>query len=176
MKRVPNFPALCFSRFDEAGEKINEFVRLQDIYGLNLSADLVVLSACSTGIGKEVKGEGLMSLNNAFLQTGAESVISSFWKVDDYAAVDLMKNFYASLANEKITPSQALRQAQIKCGRTRAIALRFTGRHLIFKVITGKLPIFYQPVRVIQFICGFFLLPILLSGIYLWYKSSKTVA
>ena len=102
------------SRFDETGQKLNEFVRLQDIYGLNLNSDLVVLSACSTGIGKEVKGEGLMSLNNAFLQVGAKSVMSSLWKVEDNATLELMKNFYASMAEEKLTPSKALQEAQIK--------------------------------------------------------------
>ncbi len=102
------------SRFDEKGGKRDEFLRIHDIYGLNLNADLVVLSACETGIGKEVKGEGLMSLNNAFLQTGAKSVMASLWKVEDGATLELMKNFYGAMANEKLTPPQALRQAQIK--------------------------------------------------------------
>ena len=110
----PELSGIVMSRFAENGQKLDEFVRLHDIYGMNLSANLVVLSACETGIGKEVRGEGLMSLNNAFLQVGAKTVMSSLWKVEDKATLELMKNFYQSLANENTTPSKALQQAQIK--------------------------------------------------------------
>ena len=110
----PELSGILLSRFNENGQKLNEFVRLHDIYGMNLSANLVVLSACSTGIGKEMRGEGLQSLNNAFLQTGAKSVVSSLWKVDDYATLELMKDFYAAMAEENLTPSEALRKAKIK--------------------------------------------------------------
>jgi CHAT domain-containing protein len=110
----PELSGIVLSRFDEKGRQRDEFFRIHDIYGLNLNADLVVLSACETGLGKEVKGEGLMSLNNAFMQTGAKSVMASLWKVEDGATLNLMKNFYSEMANEKLTPSQALRQAQIK--------------------------------------------------------------
>lgn len=110
----PELSGIVLSRFDSQRRKTDEFVRLQDVYGMNLSADLVVLSACNTGIGKRIKGEGLMSLNNAFLQVGAKSVVSSLWKVEDYATLETMKNFYQILIKEKATPSQALRLAQIK--------------------------------------------------------------
>jgi CHAT domain-containing protein/tetratricopeptide (TPR) repeat protein len=110
----PELSGIVLSRFDEKGQKLNQFFRIQDIYGMNLNADLVVLSACETGIGKEVKGEGLMSLNNAFLQTGAKSVMASLWKVEDGATLALMKNFYTEMADENLTPSEALRRAQIK--------------------------------------------------------------
>ena len=86
---------------------------------MNLAADAVVLSACSTGVGKEVKGEGLMSLNNAFLQSGAKSVVASLWKVDDYAAQELMKNFYKELSSGTATTSQALQSAQIRLRQNR---------------------------------------------------------
>jgi CHAT domain-containing protein len=110
----PELSGIVLSRFDENGRKLNEFFRIQDIYALNLNADLVVLSACETGIGKQIKGEGLMSLNNAFLQTGAKTVVASLWKVEDGATLELMKNFYGTMADENLTPSQALRRAQIK--------------------------------------------------------------
>jgi CHAT domain-containing protein len=113
----PELSGIVLSRFDEKGEKLDEFVRLQDIYAMNLNNDLVVLSACNTGNGKEVKGEGLMSLNNAFLQVGAKSVLSSLWKVDDNATKELMKDFYQGLASEKMTTAEALRQAQIKLAK-----------------------------------------------------------
>lgn len=113
----PELSGIVLSRFDENGRPRNEFVRLQDIYGLDLSADLVVLSACDTGIGKEVKGEGVMNLTNSFMKVGARSVVSTLWKVDDNATVELMKNFYESLAKENATPSKALRDAQIKLSK-----------------------------------------------------------
>lgn len=113
-EKHPELSGIVLSRFDENGRKLNEFFRIQDIYALNLNADLVVLSACETGIGKEVKGEGLMSLNNAFLQTGAKTVVASLWKVEDGATLELMKNFYGGMKDKNLTPSESLRQAQIK--------------------------------------------------------------
>ncbi len=111
----PELSGILLSLFGRDGTKNDGgFIRLQDVYGMNLNADLVVLSACDTGVGKEVKGEGLMSLNNAFLQAGAKSVVSSLWKVDDDATKELMTGFYEGLANDNLTTSAALRQAQIK--------------------------------------------------------------
>ena len=110
----PDLSGIVVSRFDKAGNKRNGLIRLQDIYGLRLSADLVVLSACDSALGEEVRGEGLISLSNGFLQAGAKSVVSSLWKVDDNATSILMKNFYELLSTEGITPAEALRKAQIR--------------------------------------------------------------
>lgn len=111
----PELSGIVLSLFDENG-KINDggFIRLQDVYGMNLKSDLVVLSACDTGLGKIIKGEGVMSLNNAFLQAGASTVVSSLWKVDDQATKELMTEFYRGMAQDGLTVSAALRQAQIK--------------------------------------------------------------
>jgi CHAT domain-containing protein len=114
----PELSGIVLSRFNELGQQLNESVRIQDIYALDLNAELVVLSACETGVGKHVKGEGLMSLNNAFLQTGAKSVVSSLWKVEDGATLELMRNFYGAMARENLPPAQALRRAQIKLRET----------------------------------------------------------
>ncbi len=113
-EEVPELSGIVLSQFDDQGQKRNGLIWLQDIYRLKLSADLVVLSACDTGIGTEIKGEGLMSLTNGFLQAGAKSVVSSRWKVEDQATTDLMKNFYQILANENIPASKALQKAKIK--------------------------------------------------------------
>lgn len=110
----PELSGIVLSLFDEKGEAQKGFIRLQDIYSLNLSADLVVLSACQSGIGKDIKGEGLMSLTSGFIQSGTSSVLSSLWKVDDYATAELMKNFYQELSTKNLAPSQALRNAQLK--------------------------------------------------------------
>ena len=114
-EKRPELSGIVLSLFDESGrQQDGGFIRLQDVYGMNLNADLVVLSACDTGLGKEIKGEGLMSLNNAFLQAGAKSVVSSLWKVDDAVTKELMTEFYSGMASENLTSSQALRQAQIR--------------------------------------------------------------
>ena len=110
----PEISSIVLSQFDENGQKREGFLRLQDIYALDLSSDLVVLSACQSGVGKEIKGEGMMSLNNAFLQAGAKSVLSSAWKVDDDATAEFMKRFYTNLVAEQLTPAAALRQTQIE--------------------------------------------------------------
>jgi CHAT domain-containing protein/Flp pilus assembly protein TadD len=84
-----------------------------EIFNLKLKADLVVLSACETGLGKEVKGEGLMSLTRAFMYAGTPSVVVSLWNVNDQSAADLMIRFYRHLQAGK-TKSEALRQAQLE--------------------------------------------------------------
>jgi CHAT domain-containing protein/Tfp pilus assembly protein PilF len=84
-----------------------------EIFNLKLNADLVVLSACETGLGKEVKGEGLMSLTRAFMYAGAPSVVVSLWNVNDESAADLMIRFYRHLQAGK-SKSEALRQAQLE--------------------------------------------------------------
>jgi CHAT domain-containing protein/Flp pilus assembly protein TadD len=84
-----------------------------EIFNLKIKADLVVLSACETGLGKEVKGEGLMSLTRAFMYAGTPSVVVSLWNVNDQSAADLMIRFYRHLQAGK-TKSEALRQAQLE--------------------------------------------------------------
>lgn len=118
----PEFSGLVFSQFGENGKRKKGIVRLQDIYGLNLAADLIVLSACDTGIGKDIKGEGLISLTDGFLQSGAKTVVSSRWKVSDKATLELMKNFYEIMEAENIPPSQALQKAKIKLRENSAFA------------------------------------------------------
>jgi CHAT domain-containing protein len=102
------------SLFDEQGRSQDGFLRLHDIYNLHLPADLVVLSACSTGLGKEIKGEGLIGLTRGFMYAGASSVVASLWKVDDEATAELMKHFYAAMFTK---PPAALREAQLRMSR-----------------------------------------------------------
>ncbi len=113
----PELSSLIFSRYDQAGRKIDESIRLHDIYSMKFNADLVVLSACQTGTGKEVKGEGVMGLDTAFLHAGARSVVSTLWQVEDNAANQLMKEFYGRMVSDGMSPSAALRAAQIKLYR-----------------------------------------------------------
>lgn len=110
----PELSGMVLSLVDEGGAPQNGFLRLYDIYHLKLAADLVVLSACQTALGAEIKGEGLFSLTRGFMYAGAARVVASLWKVDDEATAELMKMFYEKmLGPEQMTPAAALREAQI---------------------------------------------------------------
>ena len=109
----PELSGLVLSRFDAAGHPQDGFLRLDDIYNLSLPADLVVLSACNTGLGKNVKGEGMIGLARGFMYAGTARVLASLWKVDDEATAELMTHFYRHLLQERQTPAAALRAAQI---------------------------------------------------------------
>ena len=109
----PDLSSLVMSLVDEAGNPQNGHLRLRDIYNLRLSAELVVLSACETALGKEVKGEGMMSMVRGFMYAGTPRVLASLWKVDDEATAELMTEFYKELLQNNRPPAAALRQAQI---------------------------------------------------------------
>ncbi|HET9479194.1 MAG TPA: CHAT domain-containing protein, partial [Pyrinomonadaceae bacterium] len=115
----PEQSGIVLSLFDQQGRSQNGFIRLHDIYNLKLPADLVVLSACSTAFGKDVKGEGLISLTRGFMYAGAAGVVASLWKVDDEATAELMKHFYAALLKKGMPPAAALRDAQLELAKQR---------------------------------------------------------
>jgi CHAT domain-containing protein/tetratricopeptide (TPR) repeat protein len=115
--KQPEQSGIVLSLFDQQGRSQNGFLRLHEIYSLKLPADLVVLSACSTGLGKDVKGEGLIGLTRGFMYAGAAGVVASLWKVDDEATAELMRHFYAALFKKGMTPAAALRDAQLELSR-----------------------------------------------------------
>ncbi|HET8675762.1 MAG TPA: CHAT domain-containing protein, partial [Blastocatellia bacterium] len=108
----PENSGLVLSTVNREGKEQNGFVGLQDIYGLRAPVDLVVLSACQTALGKDVRGEGLLGLTRGFMYAGASSVVASLWKVDDEATAELMRQFYTNMLREGMTPADALRAAQ----------------------------------------------------------------
>lgn len=83
-----------------------------EVYRLRLPADLVVLSACRTALGKEIRGEGLVGLTRGFFQAGARSVVVSLWEVEDRATAELMRRFYRGMLKGGLPPAAALRAAQ----------------------------------------------------------------
>ncbi len=110
----PERSGLVLSLFDRNGQPQNGFLSLGEIYGLTLPADLVVLSACDTGLGREVSGEGLIGLVRGFMYAGATRVVASLWSVDDEVTAQLMAHFYKSLEQDGLSPAAALRAAQIE--------------------------------------------------------------
>ena len=115
----PELSGLVLSLVDARGEAQNGFLRLQDVYEMRIDADLVVLSACQTALGKPVQGEGLVGLTRGFIHAGARQVLSSLWKVSDRATTELMKELYRAMLLEGLPPAEALRTAQRKLLRTR---------------------------------------------------------
>jgi CHAT domain-containing protein len=109
----PELSGLLLSRIDENGRPKDAFLRLDDIYNLKLNADLVVLSACNSGLGKDVRGEGIVGLVHGFMYAGTSRVVASLWKVDDDATAELMVHFYQEMFRAKQSPAAALRTAQL---------------------------------------------------------------
>ncbi len=110
----PELSGLVLSLFEETGEAENGFLRLHDIFNLNLPAELVVLSACETGLGENVRGEGLVGLTRGFMYAGAKRVVVSLWKVNDLQTSVLMTQFYERMLQEEQNPVAALRAAQLE--------------------------------------------------------------
>jgi len=108
----PELSALALSAFDSSGHPVDGHLRAYEVPSLDLHADLVVLSACRTALSEE-GSEGLAGLTNGFLHAGVPRLVVSLWDVDDHATSELMKRFYTALLRGKLSPAQALRQAQL---------------------------------------------------------------
>jgi CHAT domain-containing protein/tetratricopeptide (TPR) repeat protein len=113
----PERSGLVLSLVDPDGRPRDGVLRLNEIFGLSLSAELVVLSGCETGLGRQVRGEGLVGLTRAFMYAGAPRVVSSLWRVDDQATAQLMTRFYRHMLAGGQRPAAALRAAQRELAR-----------------------------------------------------------
>ncbi|HEU0184534.1 MAG TPA: CHAT domain-containing tetratricopeptide repeat protein [Blastocatellia bacterium] len=118
-----NLSGIVLSLIDRNGQEQDGFLRLHEIYNLRLQADLVVLGGCRTGLGKEIKGEGVMSLTRGFMYAGAPRVIVSAWEAQDRPSATLMVKFYRGLLGpKKLSAAAALRSAQIEMLRDKQFA------------------------------------------------------
>ncbi|HMG74239.1 MAG TPA: tetratricopeptide repeat protein [Pyrinomonadaceae bacterium] len=115
----PELSGIVLSMVDENGNPQDGFLRAHEVFNLKLPAELVVLSACQTGLGKEVKGEGLVSLTRGFMYAGAPRVVVSLWSVNDEATAELMARFYRGMLRDKLRPAAALRVAQVSLMKER---------------------------------------------------------
>ena len=114
----PALSGIVLSGVTPDGRRRRGFLRTQDIVGLSLNAELVVLSGCETGLGRAVAGEGLLGLSRAFFYAGAERVVSTLWQVPDQATAELMGRFYHALLQEGTSATEALRSAQLEIRST----------------------------------------------------------
>ncbi len=119
----PNFSSLVLTCTNGSGE--DGLLQADEIFKLKLNADLVVLSACQTGLGKLVKGEGIVGLTRAFMYAGTPSVLVSLWSVSDMSTAALMGEFYKNLIKNKLSKTDALRKAQLTLISDEKYALPF---------------------------------------------------
>ncbi|NET76492.1 CHAT domain-containing protein [Okeania sp. SIO1F9] len=110
----PELSGIVLSMLDPQGNLLNGFLRLHDVFNLDFSADLVVLSACQTGLGKQIRGEGLVGLTRGFMYAGTPRVLVSLWNIDDAATSEIMSRFYRLMLQDKLSPTEALRKAQLE--------------------------------------------------------------
>lgn len=109
----PELSGIVLSMVDRQGRPQDGFLHLHEIYNLKLNADLVVLSACRTALGREVRSEGLVGLTRGFMYAGAPQVLASLWDVRDRSTAELMRRFYEALLRRGRPPGAALREAQL---------------------------------------------------------------
>jgi CHAT domain-containing protein len=114
----PELSGVVLSLVDRAGRPQNGFLRLYDIYNLRLESDLVVLSACETALGEEIKSEGLIGLTRGFLYAGAPRVVATLWEIDDRTTAEVMRRFYQAMLGRGERPAAALRSAQVAMWKT----------------------------------------------------------
>jgi CHAT domain-containing protein/tetratricopeptide (TPR) repeat protein len=113
----PELSAIVLSTVGRDGRPQDGLLRAYEIYRLHLPAELVVLSACDTALGEEIRGEGLVGLTRGFLHAGARLLLVSLWQVEDRATAELMRRFYRELLVHRQPPAAALRQAQLAMRR-----------------------------------------------------------
>ena len=107
----PDLNSIALAQDDDPEE--DGFLQTSEIFKLSTGAELVVLSACQTGLGKMVRGEGMLGLTRAFMYAGAPSVMVSLWSVSDASTTDLMQSFYRNMIVEGHSKQYALREAKL---------------------------------------------------------------
>ncbi|MEA2564575.1 MAG: hypothetical protein QOH06_6079 [Acidobacteriota bacterium] len=115
----PELSGLLLSSYTRRGQPRLGWLTAKEVREIDLKAEIVVLSACRTGLGKEIRGEGLVGLSHSALAAGASSVVASLWNVDDRATAALMERFYGEMLDHGRPPAEALRLAQLSLRKER---------------------------------------------------------
>jgi CHAT domain-containing protein len=108
----PELSGIVLSLVDRHGAPVDGFLRVHDLYALKGSSELVVLSACRTSAGKELRGEGIVGLVSGFMHAGTSRIVASYWNVQDEATAEMMQRFYRAMFAGGLSPASALRSAQ----------------------------------------------------------------
>lgn len=103
-------PVLVLTLLDQPKDR-DGFLRLSEVMGLKLNADIVALTACQTGLGRQISGEGTMGMGRAFQYAGAKSVLMSLWSVSEASSVKLVESFFKHMKAGK-SKLEALKQAR----------------------------------------------------------------
>ena len=103
-----NEPVLVFSLVPPGTDG---YLRMSEVMGMRMNADLVALTACQTGIGKDLSGEGVMGMGRAFQFAGAKSVLTSLWSVSEQSSVMLVEQLFKRLKDGK-GKLEALKEAR----------------------------------------------------------------
>jgi CHAT domain-containing protein len=109
----PSLSGVVLSLFDKRGHPRDGFLRAHELRELDLSADLVVFSACKTALGPQLAGEGVLGVTRGLLLGGARRAVVSHWNVDDRATAELMERFYTAMLRDGVPAPAALRQAEL---------------------------------------------------------------
>jgi CHAT domain-containing protein/tetratricopeptide (TPR) repeat protein len=120
--KQPELSGLVLSLVDSKGEPEDGYLRSYEICNLDLNAELVVLSACQTGLGAEIRGEGLVGLTRSFMYAGVPRIVVSLWNVSDRSTAELMRRFYTGMFKKNLAPAAALRCAQLSMLASQAFA------------------------------------------------------
>ncbi|MBR8838531.1 MAG: CHAT domain-containing protein [Stigonema ocellatum SAG 48.90 = DSM 106950] len=110
----PELSGIVLSLVNRQGKEIQGYLRLNELFNLDYPADLIVLSACETGLGKNIQGEGLVGLTRGLMYAGGERLVVSLWQVSDKGTSILMQEFYKEMLLNGKSPNVALRAAQLK--------------------------------------------------------------
>jgi CHAT domain-containing protein/tetratricopeptide (TPR) repeat protein len=121
----PELSGILLSMYDQQGGQQDGFLRVHEVFNLKLSAELVTLSACQTGLGKEVRGEGLVGMTRGFMYAGSPRVVVSLWSVSDEGTAELMARFYRGMLKDGMRPAAALQAAQISMIKEQKFASPF---------------------------------------------------
>lgn len=168
----PEQSRLYFTKSKDTVE--DNYLYAHELFALDIPAELTVLSACNTGSGKIAKGEGIMSLGNAFQYAGTKSLLLTNWEVSDETTPQLMKNFYTNL-KEGMSKSKALQQAKLQYIQTadaqRTSPFYWGG----FYLVGDTKPIEFTNETKYYWIAGIGLVIILLGGLF-WYRNKTKAA
>ena len=159
-------------KFREPYLALNDsLVNINELYLTKNTADLVVLSACETANGDLYKGEGVLSLSRSFFNTGAKSVASTLWSIDDKSSSELMASFYSNL-NKGDSKSEALHEAKLDYLKSHSLSERSPYYWASFVLVGDTSPIdFYQDYTIYYVIIG---LSLLFSIIFFLWKRRKS--